>query len=243
MDSSRRSRPRATFIATVTAILLAAGSVVLAGPASADPSPDGQSHSTFGRSHHSTATGSDNGHHQKRSHQGSSAVSLPRPNDFQAQSDPDGALNGGVDQPGGTGGVDLTDQDGNNGSGNDADCEDDNRGVGVPGHCKDRSEAPATETPETLEPIEPELPVDGSPLVLGQSLTLTPLDTAVGLSSAVAPPVTRDVASAAQAAPAAGPTVLPDTGAGQALLSLALGGLLALALGGGLLRRGRRANA
>ena len=27
-------------------------------------------------------------------------------------------------------------QDGNNGSGNDPDCEDDNRGVGVPGHCK-----------------------------------------------------------------------------------------------------------
>ncbi len=55
---------------------------------------------------------------------------------WQAQADPDGQQNGGIDQPGGTGGADRTDQDGNNGSGNDADCEDDNRGKGVPGHCK-----------------------------------------------------------------------------------------------------------
>ena len=58
---------------------------------------------------------------------------------WQAQRDPDGEENGGVDQPGGTGGVDKTDQDGNNGSGNDSDCEDDNNGKGVPGHCKDKS--------------------------------------------------------------------------------------------------------
>ena len=57
---------------------------------------------------------------------------------WQAQADPDGNENGGVDQPGGSGGVNTDDQDGNNGSGNDSDCEDDNRGKGVPGHCKDK---------------------------------------------------------------------------------------------------------
>ena len=36
--------------------------------------------------------------------------------------------NGGTDQPGGAGGVDLVDQDGNNGCGNDDDFEDDNEG-------------------------------------------------------------------------------------------------------------------
>src|SRR4051812_38960447 len=47
-------------------------------------------------------------------------------------SDPDGDSNGGADKPGTdcTGGVDLTDRDGNNGCGNDADREDDNNG-----HC------------------------------------------------------------------------------------------------------------
>ena len=42
--------------------------------------------------------------------------------------------NGGVNKPGG-GAVANDDVDGNNGSGNDADCEDDNNGVGTPGHC------------------------------------------------------------------------------------------------------------
>jgi hypothetical protein len=36
--------------------------------------------------------------------------------------------NGGADKPGGTGGVDQSDQDGNNGCGNDTDREDDNEG-------------------------------------------------------------------------------------------------------------------
>jgi hypothetical protein len=55
-------------------------------------------------------------------------------NQGRATSDPDDDTrgperrNGGVDQPGGTGGVDLLDQDGNNGCGNDDDFEDDNEG-------------------------------------------------------------------------------------------------------------------
>ncbi len=42
-------------------------------------------------------------------------------NQGKSQSDPDGDSNGGVDKPGGDGGVDLADQDGNNGCGNDDD--------------------------------------------------------------------------------------------------------------------------
>ncbi|HVM40327.1 MAG TPA: hypothetical protein VM618_06065, partial [Acidimicrobiia bacterium] len=49
-------------------------------------------------------------------------------NQGKAASDPDGDANGGVDQPGHSGGVDQYDQDGNNGCGNDDDFEDDNRG-------------------------------------------------------------------------------------------------------------------
>jgi LPXTG-motif cell wall-anchored protein len=43
-------------------------------------------------------------------------------------SDPDEQANGGPDKPGGTGGSDKADQDGNNGCGNDGDFEDDNNG-------------------------------------------------------------------------------------------------------------------
>ena len=66
---------------------------------------------------------------------------------WQAQADPDGDENGGVDQPGGTGGT-IGAQDGDNGSGNDIDCEDDNNGITeVPGHCpEDTEEATVTAT-------------------------------------------------------------------------------------------------
>jgi hypothetical protein len=47
----------------------------------------------------------------------------------KAPSDPDGDANGGPDKPGLAGGVDTTDQDGNNGCGNDQDFEDDNNGL------------------------------------------------------------------------------------------------------------------
>ena len=46
----------------------------------------------------------------------------------KSASDPDADSNGGPDKAGGTGGVDLADQDGNNGCGNDDDFEDDNNG-------------------------------------------------------------------------------------------------------------------
>lgn len=49
-------------------------------------------------------------------------------NQGKSQSDPDGMENGGADKPGGSGGEDPYDQDGNNGCGNDQDFEDDNNG-------------------------------------------------------------------------------------------------------------------
>ncbi|HVM34202.1 MAG TPA: hypothetical protein VM784_02555 [Actinomycetota bacterium] len=62
---------------------------------------------------------------------GKSREQNPGPADDEqgkSPSDPDGMENGGADKPGGSGGVDLDDQDGNNGCGNDNDFEDDNRG-------------------------------------------------------------------------------------------------------------------
>ena len=46
----------------------------------------------------------------------------------RSPSDPDRDLNGGRDKPGGSGGLNALDQDGNNGCGNDQDFEDDNNG-------------------------------------------------------------------------------------------------------------------
>jgi LPXTG-motif cell wall-anchored protein len=187
-------------------------------------------------------------------------VSLPRPNGFQAQADPDGMLNGGVDQPGGAGGVDPTDQDGNNGSGNDTDCEDDNRGVGIPGHCKPRPETsggvtgdvvtPGT-TPETGDTVEvtptPATDTTGTtsttvaaPMVpvtsgLPPAISLT----AQGTASHVAGPVVPTSAGA----PPPVDSLLPSTGAAAGVLAMLLTGLVALALGGGLVVSRRRSTA
>ena len=260
MDTTHRRRRTPWLPAMLTSALLVVGSAALAAPASADPSPQGQAapghaHKPTKRSHpagtphtstkaHTTATPTNHG-----STSGSSGVSLPRPNDFQAQSDPDGMTNGGVDQPGGQGGIDTTSQDGNNGSGNDADCEDDNRGVGVPGHCKDRGDEPATpEVPGTPDvpgtPEVPDVPLDTTPdqvLAVVPSLTDVSAPAALPRAAGTASVSTTSPAVAGvQAAAASTPTVLPNTGAGAALLALALAGLVALALGGGLMRRGRR---
>jgi len=262
MDTSHSRRRTPWLPAMLTSALLVISSAALAAPASADPSPQGQA--APGRSHQPTKPSHPAGtsHPATKAHttaeptnhgstSGSSGVSLARPNDFQAQADPDGMTNGGVDQPGGQGGIDTTSQDGNNGSGNDADCEDDNRGVGVPGHCKDRGDATTAGTPEV--PGTPDLPgtaeVPGVPLdtTPDQVLAVVPSVTEVSAPAAlpratgVASATTASPASSAtQAAAASSPTVLPNTGAGAALLALALAGLAALALGGGLTRRGRR---
>lgn len=196
---------------------------------------------------HADHTSTSQGGGGSSSQGGGSAVSLDKPNSFQAQADPDGMTNGGVDQPGGTGGVDTSSQDGNNGSGNDADCEDDNRGVGVPGHCKDR---PATGSEGgTGSPLPGQDETSDQTSDLTPQLHLTPSLTTVADatgtdSSLVSAPATGQVQGevrthAAAAHPATG--VLPETGAGQALLGLALAALVALGLGTALVRRGRRA--
>jgi hypothetical protein len=58
----------------------------------------------------------------------------------RSRSDPDGMENGGADKPGGSGGIDKADQDGNNGCGNDDDFEDDNNGLCL-GRLKKMNEA------------------------------------------------------------------------------------------------------
>ena len=235
-------------LARLSAGVLVSASIGFGAPAlAAQPDSPGRSatahthqsaHHTPTASHHShpaTAPGDGGG-------SGGSGVSIPKPNGFQAQADPDGMANGGVDQPGGTGGVDTTSQDGNNGSGNDADCEDDNNGVGVPGHCKHPSEPvpPVSDTPTTTDqptttstsgqdvaaPIQPQQPMT------------TTSSTQVQAPSLFAP---GTGAPASRAATAAG--VLPNTGASQGLLGLALAALVALGVGSALVRQGRRGHA
>lgn len=63
-----------------------------------------------------------------------------------SNSDPDGPANGGVDKPGGSGGRDLLDQDGNNGCGNDDDFEDDNNGRCL-GRLQQQDRTPPDRTP------------------------------------------------------------------------------------------------
>ena len=71
--------------------------------------------------------------------------------------------NGGVDQPGGTGGDDQLDQDGNNGCGNDDDFEDDNEGLcqGPVKRQNDRSDEVGSEVIE-LCPDGSAMPASGN---------------------------------------------------------------------------------
>jgi LPXTG-motif cell wall-anchored protein len=275
MVSSHSPRHRSWYLAPITAVVLLLGSVAFAASASAQPNPGTPSQPTSG--HAAKAQGpkapasQGQGQGRTKPHRssgaghtsGGSAVNLSRPNGFQAQSDPDGMTNGGVDQPGGTGGVDTTTQDGNNGSGNDADCEDDNRGVGVPGHCKDRPSTPGEVTGDTPDTVDNSgtdttgtttdtsgtgtTPTDTSTVVLPGALVLPP-SVGTGLATdqltQVSAPTGSSVAgastgTASQAAPGPVASILPNTGAGQALLALLVGGLAALTIGTGLLRRAR----
>jgi len=229
----------------VGAALLVLASVGVGTPAFGAQSDNGHGHSAEGQAHKAQGQAHKSAHqHSGHGTQGAggttaahggSGVSLPRPNDFQAQADPDGMANGGVDQPGGTGGIDTTTQDGNNGSGNDTDCEDDNNGVGVPGHCRPKpdttpqSPAPGGDAPAGTDSVDQSQQA-AAPVLVPDTLVSAPHtdDTLVrGVFGTSAPP----------ARAAAG--VLPDTGAGQALLGLAIGALAALVVGAALVRRGR----
>ena len=70
----------------------------------------------------------DNAHPSGKDRSVEHGKSSSNPNQGKSESDPDGNGNGGYDKPGGSGGIDLADQDGNNGCGNDDDFEDDNNG-------------------------------------------------------------------------------------------------------------------
>jgi LPXTG-motif cell wall-anchored protein len=246
-------------VAWGSAAILVTASVAFAAPSYAATHSADHSHSAQGHAHHqaekqkqpaATQTRGYNASQAEPAHQGASAVSLPRPNDFQAQADPDGMANGGVDQFGGQGGVDTSSQDGNNGSGNDADCEDDNNGVGIPGHCKDR---PGHETPPAGEDTPPQtgtdnpgtdVPAPGGDVagpMLQPMLQPAPATVAGSAVQVAAPGVFAATAAPAQAAAAPTAGVLPNTGAGQALLALAIAGLAGLAVGAAMLRQGRRA--
>lgn len=242
MDRPRRRRHG---IAVVTTLAALVGAPALVAPASADPSPQGVAHRQ--KDHHPRAHQATPAHHGQAKTGRDSSVSLPRPNDFQAQSDPDGSLNGGVDQPGGRGGLDPTSQDGNNGSGNDADCEDDNNGVGVPGHCKDRTPTgPAAVPAPSSSASSPSAssPSESSPSA--SSSTVASATVASATVPFVLPPsvdTSSIVAKGASAPPAARSGVLPATGAAQNLGLLALVGVAAVALGSALVLRRRRATA
>lgn len=242
---SRHTHDLGRFLARTSAVALVSASIGFAAPVLA-AQPDDPGHSAAGRAHeqthhHHAATVKERPAASPGGSQGASGVSIPKPNGFQAQADPDGMANGGIDQPGGTGGVDTSTQDGNNGSGNDADCEDDNRGVGIPGHCKD---APAAAVPTDDGAPAADLPTD-SPTADQQveAPVLQPERPAVDtfLAQAAVPTVFAPGtgAPATKAVTAAG--VLPSTGAGQALLGLSLAALAALGLGTALVRQGRRA--
>jgi hypothetical protein len=107
-------------------------------PNAPDPAGDADNRHPSGKDKHVEAGGSGN--------QGNTA------------SEPDGNGSGperdvnGVDQPGGPGGWDVLDQDGNNGCGNDDDFEDDNEGW-----CGKPPTPPTTETtpPPTTETTPP----------------------------------------------------------------------------------------
>jgi LPXTG-motif cell wall-anchored protein len=235
MDTPRRRRHG---VAVVTALVaLVVGAPALVTPAAADPSPQGVAHRQEDRPHHPRPVHDHRGTAKPRPNH----VSLSRPNGFQAQADPDGDLNGGVDQPGGQGGLDPTSQDGNNGSGNDADCEDDNNGVGVPGHCKDRTPA----EPGTVVPEVPETQTPGTGTGTGTGTdTGTPIpDSSVVSAPLVVPPTIGATSTVVTRGTSAPTSVLPETGAGQALAALAATGLMALALGSALVGRRRRSAA
>lgn len=189
---------------------------------------------------------------------GTTTVKHTRPNSYQAQADPDGLDNGGVDQPGGQGGT-VGSQDGNNGSGNDTDCEDDNRGKGVPGHCKQRDDTSApAKTGPAADTKESESDEDSAPTTPSDAIGTAPVEQALTPGIDLTAPVVNEVAGVSAEVDASGTPaevaavsaersgvvnrpatgllaqagILPQTGLARDLTLVGLAGL-ALALAGG----------
>ena len=130
--------------------------------------------------------------------------------------------NGGPDKPNGSGGVDLADQDGNNGCGNDDDFEDDNEGwCGKPkANTKPKDEdKPAVDDTSTdndnpptdnLSPPDDGVKAD-KPKVLGETLSRGPLD--ADADSTIVGELGRE-ATASETSETGDEGALPFTGAG-----------------------------
>lgn len=231
------------------AALLAFSVYGAAAPADAQPA-QGQDHASTSASQADQGTAETGPSANAAPKTADGTDTFTRPNDWQAQADPDGMTNGGVDQPGGTGGT-IGSQDGNNGSGNDADCEDDNRGQGVPGHCKDTSSAAQQGDVTPVQSSEPGVPAgvpaDSGPgaQAAGRPVArpVAPPAEILGIS-AIRPRTQPHLAVPGQVAgisasaePTAG--LLPNTGAGD-LAPFGAAGLALLGGGAGLLLWRRR---
>ncbi|HEV3363530.1 MAG TPA: hypothetical protein VG795_05205 [Acidimicrobiia bacterium] len=233
---------RATIVrigATGAGALLVLG--LLAGPSAGAPRSDKQSKSEHSKSEQSKSE------QNKAERTGKVTCFTPEgKTQGRSFSDPDGMENGGADKPspGCTGGIDLTDRDGNNGCGNDADREDDNNGncggdnTRPPGDVsgqqndngkvktekvdadvtvQDAGSLSAAGAPAAADPIT----TAASTEVLGASLT------APAAADTTTPTTTPDTQVLGETLSA--PDTLARTGAGIGGLAL-LGGLL---LGGG----------
>lgn len=253
-QTTRTTRAAVVLSGAVAALLLGGATA----PAAYAEAP-GKAHGSHGKAHGSH--GKKAGHAKKASakstgdrkaggdNRSSSNKDGKGHNDqWQAQADPDGMENGGIDQPGGTGGYDPVGWDGNNGTGNDPDCEDDNRGKGVPGHCKDRpgtpAQAPGDTTPPTQTPNGPKSEEESStpeatdrPSAGGTDTVVLGIDRMAGPTAAGRAPAAVEAAEVAPAAEATG--VLPNTGADAAMLAMLAGGVAAAGAGTVLVRRGR----
>jgi hypothetical protein len=141
--------------------------------------------------------------------------------------------NGGLDQPGGPGGADLADQDGNNGCGNDDDFEDDNEGLCGGKPAPATTVPPVVVTPGTVTPgVTPATVTPGSVLSAEVEAAAPSVPTQVLGVTLERPAATAMVAPAAAAAVRSATEVrgatLARTGFGTgALVVLAIGLLLA----------------
>ena len=155
-------------------------------------------------------------------------------NQGHSSSDPDDdgrgpdRSNGGPDKPNGSGGVDLADQDLNNGCGNDDDFEDDNEGwCGKPPETERTSKTPPDIDDETDVPPPDDRVIDNyvpKDEVLGRVLTRPKKDAEVG-------------SDLLERSSSGGGEVLPFTGADLALFAMTGIGLIA---SGGVIVRLRR---
>jgi hypothetical protein len=142
-------------------------------------------------------------------------------------SDPRG---GCTDKPGGSGGIDLHDQDGNNGCGNDDDFDDDNNG-----HCGGKvKESPPAPTPPPDKPTPPPTPPPG-PRVTPPIVRPAPPDKPGVVPLVERLRIEREVPPVRVDERPPAPPVLPFTGSTETL-AFVLFGFALLLVGGGMVQ-------